>query len=117
MWLNFELGSDEKVNFLSYIAVGKQLQTSGQSLTHQSCLVSSRDSSSKLLFAHYLKYLDTKTKFSSQIAFLPMGSTTAALVKLFLSVTISPVYSLHVHVTALNISGAFDSVRHSSLDS
>ena len=53
--------------------------------------------------------------FSDQYAFRPSGSTTAALIQLFYTVTTQLDTNSYVVVYALDFSKAFDSIRHKSV--
>jgi len=53
--------------------------------------------------------------FKSQFAFKPTGSTTAALINLFHTVTNMLVDYLYIHIISLDFSKAFDTIRHSSV--
>lgn len=53
--------------------------------------------------------------FSDQFAFIPTGSTTAAIIAMLQAITDMQTYYPYVHVVALDFSKAFDTVRHSTL--
>jgi hypothetical protein len=57
----------------------------------------------------------TALTFSDQFAFRPTGSTTAALITLFHTITAMLHSNQFVRVIALDFSKAFDTVRHSTL--
>ena len=53
--------------------------------------------------------------FNDQFAFIPTGSTTAAIIAILQAITDMLTCHLYVHLIALDLSKAFDTVRHSTL--
>ena len=52
--------------------------------------------------------------FSDQFAFIPTGSTTAAIIAILQAITDMPSCDQYVNLIALNFTKAFDTVRHST---
>ena len=68
----------------------------------------------KLLYPN-LTHIDHSSLFRDQFAFRPTGSTTAALINLFHTITLLLKNYEYVHLIGLDLSTAFVSVRYSTL--
>jgi len=59
--------------------------------------------------------LSVTINFTDQYAFCPTGSTAAALISIFATITSLLACNDYVVVVALDFSKAFDTIRHSTL--